>query len=101
MYCFVLRREKDSSISVEDLLYDIFKHNDADHLVVGDFLAVRKLPRRFVFPSCRCVVQCARIISIALVPFRFPALAVAKMLFYFFFSNSQSLCLMFDLLLFI
>ncbi|XP_046647424.1 glutaminase liver isoform, mitochondrial-like isoform X1 [Daphnia pulicaria] len=31
--------EKDSSISVEDLLYDIFKHNDADHLVVGDFLA--------------------------------------------------------------
>lgn len=33
-------REKDSSISVEDLLYDIFKHNEADHLVVGDFLAV-------------------------------------------------------------
>lgn len=32
--------EKDTSISVEDLLYDIFKQNDADHLVVGDFLTV-------------------------------------------------------------
>ncbi len=37
---FSLRRDKDSSISVEDLLYDIFKHNESDHLVVGDFLSV-------------------------------------------------------------
>ncbi len=40
-FFFLLFREKDSSISVEDLLYDIFKHKEEDHLVVGDFLAVR------------------------------------------------------------
>lgn len=33
-------REKDQSISVEDLLYDIFKDKEADHLLVGDFLSV-------------------------------------------------------------
>ena len=49
-FCTIfLRRDKDSSISVEDLLYDIFKHNDADHLVVGDFLSVRTPPQIFFF----------------------------------------------------
>jgi len=32
-------RDKDPSICVEDVLFDIFKHNEADYLVTGDFLA--------------------------------------------------------------
>lgn len=64
MYCFVLRREKDSSISVEDLLYDIFKHNDADHLVVGDFLAVRKPPPQICLSFLQmCCAVCAHYID--------------------------------------
>ncbi len=36
-------REKDSTVSVEDLLFDIFKHKEGDCIVMGDFLSVGSL----------------------------------------------------------
>lgn len=46
------------SISVEDVLFDIFKKSDTDHLLVGDFLAV-----------CLYIIQYIRRVILDFFPF--------------------------------